>query len=225
MRLNTQRIFCRVARSHPDSALSVPLIAAEDLEDHEVMHSLKGIHFKALSAPGPSGARPEHLRELLACPNKRVSRRLVGSLSNFVDVATRGKLIKEARFILDSRVVYLRKKNSAVPRPIRVGELWRRVVAKRIIHENQTDISKACESARQFGVGFRGGVDVLVHFRLVLEEVMRSGDIDEAFVMIDVDFKNAFPSIEWQAIREAIAESLPALSSWCCWCHETPSTI
>ena len=96
--------------SHPDSALSVPLIAAEDLEEHEVMHSLKGIHFKALSAPGPSGARPEHLRELLACPNKRVSRRLVGSLSNFVDAATRGKLIKEARFILDSRVVYLRKK-------------------------------------------------------------------------------------------------------------------
>ena len=43
--------------------------------------------------------------------------------------------------------------------------------------------------------------------------------------MIDVDFKNAFPSIEWVAIREAIKDSLPELSDWCCWCHETPSRI
>ena len=100
-----------------------------------------------------------------------------------MDATTRGKLRKTIRFILDPRVVYLRKKNSAVPRPIRAGELWRRVVAKRIIPEDQTDISKTCENARQFGVGFHGGVNVLAPFRLVLEEVIRSGNIDHVVLL------------------------------------------
>ena len=194
-------------------------------EDHEGVYSLKGVRFKALSAPGPSGARPEHLREMLNCLNKRTTRRMVGSVSKFVDIAQRGRLPTQARFILDSRLIYLRKKQGAVPRPIRVGELWRRVVAKRLLHENQADVNRVCRLARQFGVGLPGGVDVLIHFRLVLEEVMRSGNIEQAFALIDIDYKNAFPSIEWDAIREALAEDLPQLLDWCRWCHLEPSSI
>ena len=52
-------------------------------------------------------------------------------------------------------------------------------------------------------------MDVLVHYRLVLEEVMRSGNVEQAFAIIHIDFKNAFPSIEWAAIREALTELLP----------------
>lgn len=78
-------------------------------ENHEVEYSLKGVRFKVLSAPGPSGARPEHLREMLSCPNKRTARRMVGSVSKFVDIAQRGRLPTQARFILDSRLIYLRK--------------------------------------------------------------------------------------------------------------------
>ena len=47
-----------------------------------------------------------------------------------------------------------------------------------MLEEKKKDISKVCKGARQFGVGFPGGVDVLIHFRIILEEVMRSGDID-----------------------------------------------
>ena len=79
---------------------------------------------------------------MLACPNKRIARRLVGSVSTFVDAAKRGRLSVGTRFILDSRLVYLRKKRGEVPRPIRVGELWRRVVAKRLLHDHEADIAK-----------------------------------------------------------------------------------
>ena len=57
-----------------ETALFIPGIQLDELEEENISHSLKGVRFKALSAPGPTGARPEHLRELLACPNKRISR-------------------------------------------------------------------------------------------------------------------------------------------------------
>ena len=83
----------------------------ENDDNHDIIYSLKGVRFKALSAPGPSGARPEHLREMMACSNKQLGRRLLQSISKFVDAASRGLLPDESRFILDSRLVYLKKKN------------------------------------------------------------------------------------------------------------------
>ena len=187
--------------SRPDTALSSPLPISEPDENHEIKYSLKGIHFKALSAPGPSGARPEHMRELLATRNKRVSQKLIQSIGRLVDVATKGELPDGARFLLDSRLVFLRKKRGKKPRPIRVGELWRRVVAKRLMHEHRGDVAALCKKARQYGVGFPGGVDVLVHFRIILEKIARMEDFDEAFAILDASFKNMFTSIKWKAIR------------------------
>ena len=105
-------------------------------EEHVVVNNSEGVRFKALLAPGLSGDRPEHLRELFDCGNKRAARVFANSVSEFVDAAIRGKLVEEARFIFDSRLVFLKKKRGNVPRPIRVGELWRRVVAKRLLHDN-----------------------------------------------------------------------------------------
>ena len=125
--------------------------------EKELGYGLKGVRFKALSAPGPSGARPEQLKELLACGNKRVAREFARNVGKFVAAASEGHLPAEARFILDSRLVYLRKKHGKVPRPIRVGEFWRRVIAKRLVYDNQTDVASVCKKARQYGVGLPGG--------------------------------------------------------------------
>ena len=157
-------------RDHPDNALSGAVLPVDDDEVPEIQCSLKGVRFKALSAPGPTGARPEHLKELLGIKNKRISRRLVQSVSKFVDVASKGALPNNAAFLLDSRLMFLRKKRGPKPRPIRVGELWRRVVAKRLMHDHHADIASMCKAARQFGVGFPGGVDVLIHFRIGMDK-------------------------------------------------------
>ena len=194
---------------NPDDALSGPLLPVDADEVPEVQCSLKGVRSKALSAPGPTGARPEHLKELLGIKNKRIARRLIQSISKFVEVASKGTLPDAAGFLLDSRLVFLRKKRGRKPRPIRVGELWRRVVAKRLMHDHNADIASMCKSARQFGVGYPGGVDVLVHFRIVFEKIARAGSLDEVMAILDINYKNMFPSIEWKAIREAIAELLP----------------
>ena len=122
-----------------------------------------------MSAAGPTGARPEHLRELLAVRRRRTANSLLASIRDFVATAVDEDLPDAARWILDSRLVYLRKKSGNAPRPIRVGELWRRVIAKRVLDEHRAKIQHLCLSARQFGVSVPGGVDGLVHFRLLLE--------------------------------------------------------
>ena len=108
-------------------------------------------------------------------------------------------------------------------RPIRVGELWRRAIAKWIIDADRSRVQAFCLAARQFGVAVPGGTEGLIHFRTLLERSLLAGT--QAMAVIDVDWKNAFPTIEWDSIREAVNELLPEVSAWTQWCHEAPGRV
>ena len=213
--------------TRPAAALAPPdgpaAPAAPEAEGRAAGYALRGVRFRAMSAPGPSGMRPEHLRELVAVRDRRTASRLLASISKFVDAAIAGELCDAARWILDSRLVYLRKKTGTAPRPIRVGELWRRVVAKRVVDASRKTVQQVCLAARQFGVAIPGGTDGLVHFRTQLEACLSASDVP--MVVIDVDFKNAFPSIEWDSIRDAVEEMLPNAAPWTHWCHSAPGRV
>ena len=177
---------------------------------------------RAMSAPGPSGMRPEHLRELVAVRDRRVANALLAAIGRFVEAAATGSLCDAARWMLFSRLVFLRKKSGPAPRPIRIGELWRRVVAKRMVDANREIIQQICLSARQFGVAVPGGAEALIHFRTLIEQGLAQGD---ATAVVDVDWQNAFPSLEWDGIRAAVDKHLPNLSAWIRWCHASPSEV
>ena len=134
---------------------------------------MKGIRFSALSAPGPSGARPEHLKEALHVPRRQIATSLLSSLSLVVEAAINGTLPDAAKWILESRLVYLQKKNSSVPRPIRIGELLRRVIGKQLKTDIQSSVTKTFLESRQFGAGVPGSADVLRAFRLLIENEFR----------------------------------------------------
>ena len=176
-----------------------------------------------MSAAGPSGMRPEHLRELVAVRDRRVANALLAAIGRFVEAAATGALCDAARWILESRVIFLRKKTGPAPRPIRVGELWRRVIGKRLVDDNREKVNRICLSLRQFGVAVPGGAEALIHFRTLLEQAL--GEHGSAMCMIDVDFQNAFPSFEWDAIRKAADTQLPEISAWTRWCHASASQI
>ena len=38
-------------------------------------------------------------------------------------------------------------------------------------------------------------------------------------VVLNFNLQNAFPSFEWNSIREAVAEVLPGALHWTEWCH------
>ena len=176
-----------------------------------------GVRFPSLSVAWASGSRPEHLCEALMAKRRSVTNRLLRAVADLSQAGGAGKLPTSARWLLDSRLVFLRKPGSDTPRPIRVGEFWRRVIAKRLAHDQRDKWLRLLLSHRHCGVGLPGGANALVHLRRCLE--LAAHDIDEAVVVLDLDLRNAFPSLEWPAVRAAVRDLAPEASAWIHWCQ------
>ena len=185
--------------------------------------ALSGVKFGALSGAGPSGMRPEHLDAALLTPRRSVSARLLRSIASLVSAAREGTLPESAHWLTQSRLVFLRKPGSTTPRPIRVGEVWRRVIGKRLLVDHRAELQELFLKARQCGVSVPGGSEVLAHARRCLDHVLAASP--DAWVMLDLDLRNAFPSFEWDAIRAAVAECMPGLSPWTAWCHGQAASV
>ena len=169
--------------------------------------------------------RPEHLRDMMACSRRRATNRLSRALAATEALAAMGALPSCWRWFLGSRVVFLAKKNSSKPRPVRVGEVWRRTVAKHALHQHAAKVRKRMLEAHQYGVSIPGGTDILVHTRRILEEALQKDVSSGVWAVVDVDFVNAFPSFEWGAIDEAMADQMPELAPWTRWCHAAAADI
>ena len=108
----------------PDAAIAIQQVANEsDPCQRSFRKCLLGVRFAALSAAGSSGVRPEHLRDALTARSHYATVRLFKVLSALIAQGTQGTLPDTCRWILDSRLVFLRKKKDNAPRPVRVGEL------------------------------------------------------------------------------------------------------
>ena len=185
--------------------------------------ALKGVRFGALSGAGPSGMRPEHLESALLVSRRSVTARLLRSIAGLVSAAQRGALPESAHWLTQSRLVYLKKPSSDTPRPIRVGEVWRRIVGKRLVSDNRAALQEIFLKARQCGVAMPGGCEVLIHARRCLDRILAS--LDDPYVMLDLDLRNAFPSLEWSEIRAAVEERMPSLGPWTSWCHSRAARV
>ncbi len=194
-------------------------------ENHEALQPLTGVRFGPESAPGPSGRRPEHLQAMLTCRRRRSLNRLLRALHSMEKLALEGNLPDCWQWILGTRLVFIGKKNSTKPRPIRVGELWRRVIAKHALHRFQGRIRQHMIRARQFGVCVPGGTETLIHARSVLEECIQSDPGNGVWAVIDLDWANCYPSLEWDDIDDAMQDVLPEVAPWTRWCHQHAAPI
>ena len=79
-----------------------------DSQPRHLRSSMSGIRFPALSAAGPSGARPEHLKEMLAIRQRCVANSLYKAVAQMRSAGESGSLPDSARWILDSRLVFLK---------------------------------------------------------------------------------------------------------------------
>ena len=66
---------------------------------------------------------------------------------------------------MDSRVVYIAKKSGMLPRPITVGEIWRRLISKHLLHRHEAKVRRVMVEACQYGVFMPGGAETLVYTR------------------------------------------------------------
>ena len=89
--------------------------------------------------------------------------------------------------------------------------------------DEREELQQLCLGVRQCGVSLPGGADVLVHIRRCLEPALFESD--EAIALLDLDLRNAFPSLEWHSIREALEEEFPVLLPWARWCHQDAASV
>ncbi len=162
---------------------------------------------------------------MLRCSRRRSVNRLLRALADLESKALAGELPDSWQWILRTRLVFIKKKTGTKPRPVRVGEVLRRIIAKHCLHHLQERIRQSMLKKRQYGVSLPGGAEVLIHAREALEGAVRSSPSAGVWALIDVDLVNCFPSLEWATIEAAIAHEFPDCFAWTRWCHKVAADI
>ena len=220
-------------RSTGAGAIAVPPRTGDEEDDDaetsaqrldKAVESLRKLRFGPRTAPGPTGLRPEHLRELAGAQRHGAGRRFIRAMARMAIAATEGRLAAEARWILDSKLVWLKKKGKAAPRPIRIGETYRRAIGKWNVDRAKQGIVRALVADGQLGVGVPCAVEGLVHSYRLLEGALKSGEHGE-WLALDIDMVNYFSLLEWAPIREGVAAVAGGLSIWTQWCMSAPCWV
>ncbi len=110
---------------------------------------------------------------MLSCSRRRSVNRLLAALDVMEQKAGRGELPASWHWILDTRLIFVKKKTGKL-RPVRIGEVLRRIIAKHSLHQHEGRIRRLMLKARQYGVCLPGGAEVLIHAQDVLEHALRS---------------------------------------------------
>jgi hypothetical protein len=170
------------------------------------------------SSPGFSGLRAQHL---LCCIGARQDDAVLKALIDIVNLLLTGTVPSEVmRWFAGALLVALNKKKGGV-RPIAIGETLRRLTSKCLCSVYQDEM---CEKLlpHQIGVAVPGGAEALVHaFRMMYKEHAQ----DDDFVILKVDFRNAFNMIRRDVFLSLVLEHFPALYRWCWACCPRPKVI
>ena len=105
------------APAHSDPNLAPPPAPPVSTWDRP----FSGLHYAALTAPGPTGTRPEHITDLLNVPRRVHANKIHAALSALFCRISAGSLPPAARWLTRTRLCWQRKKNGK-PRPIKMGE-------------------------------------------------------------------------------------------------------
>ena len=151
------------------------------------------LRFPRASAPGFSGLRPQHLKDLaIMCHNMRSQ---VTSFVNFVMNNDIPSLPRSSFF--GANLIAFKKKDGGL-RPIAVGETLRRLAVKCAASK----LSAKCAEVLfpvQLGVGVPGGIEAAIHSAHA-ELHQAPSDI----CVLKLDFSNAFNTIRRDLVAHAV---------------------
>ena len=80
-------------------------------------------------------------------------------------------------------------------------------------------------NASQFGVSMPGGTEALIHTRDAMEAAIKSNPDGDVWACIDVDFRNAYPSLLHDSIDAAMKARMPELQPWSKWCQDNCGAV
>ena len=122
-------------------------------------------------------------------------------------------------FLRSSRLIALPKDSGAGIRPIAIGEVIYRVIAKTIVRHI---FRSNCLLPNQFGVNNKGGVEPIHQaVRMAMDGTLG----DDLKFLCSLDWRNAFNALLRRLIDVGVLQHLPALYKAARWAYATPSDL
>jgi hypothetical protein len=175
------------------------------------------LSFPAGSSGGPDGIRPQHIKDLVQC--QETGSDFLTALTAFTNMVLSGRCpAKLAPVFFGGRALALNKKAGGI-RPISIGFTLRRLVSK---CASSFGVNRLADylSPVQLGVGTAGGCEAAVHATRRYLETMPPD-----WVMVKLDFSNAFNSLHRSDMLLAVRDRLPELYAYCFSAYANPSIL
>ncbi len=187
----------------------------------EVERALRA--FAKGTSPGASGTRAQHwvdaLNGTVGDGRKELAKKMAQVCERLANSETPSEI---AVWIAGAPIFPLKKKGGGV-RPVAVGEVIRRLVAKILV--NKEDVKKKAEELfkeiGQLGVGIKGGAEIVVQaMRTWLSKKGGKGG-----GVLKFDFENAYNRVDREEIGKMVKRHFPALFPWFQFCYGSPAAL
>ena len=190
--------------------------SATILSNEEIAKAIRSFQWGA--GAGPSGCRPDFLRQIIGSKADRPGLRLVTELCNLL---ADGRAPREVRpFFGGANGFAFRKEaktNAAADapadddaRPVCSGEVWRRVVGKALFRSEESTLKEHLRP-HQLAVSVRAGSEVMSH---LAREWLQQHCNDPSRLMVDSDESNAHNEVDRHTFLLRMREVCPGVSRW-----------
>ena len=218
-------VLATLRKKHPQGRELPEAAEPEKIEEAAAVFAIPEVKaalnsFRNGTAPGGSQARVSFLKDALTIPAGDADERLSGALTEVINLLAKG-IVPDgvAPWIAGAPLYPLRKKDSGV-RPVAVGEVLRRLVAKCFCTRLKLKCEELFTEVGQVGVGVRGGAEAaVIAVRTALQNV------DKKQWTLKVDLENAYNSIDRQAILSMVHRFFPELTAWYRLCYGTAAKL
>lgn len=166
--------------------------------------------FKKGTGVGGDGLRPRHLLDLLGGNASGLSDRLLGAIQATLGLLLDGRApLSLAPFVASAPLIAKLKPGGGL-RPIAVGLIWRRLASKVALHL-VLGPAKRFLGGCQFGVGFSGGAEAIIHS---VNRLVGHQRASLHLTLAAVDFSNAFNEVDRSLFLQVVSSQFPALWPW-----------
>ena len=174
--------------------------------------------FSRGTAPGPSGLRAQHLKDAVRSPH---GDEVMEQLTSVCTLLARGDAPGPlAQYLAGASLMALEKPGGGI-RPIAIGEVLRRLVAKCLCSIFERDASEYLWP-KQIGVAAPLGAEVGSQ---AVRQWCDRNKTTEGKVVFVADFTNAFNTIDRGKFMREVRHHIPGLARWVEWCYIGASNL
>lgn len=216
--------YLKLLEKHPSpSGIISPPEVPDDLEclivDEKMVKN--GIHsFPNGSASGIDGLLPQHLKDLIAMNNGEARENLLTATKKICNLMLAGEVNEKIISIIYGANLCALDKDNGDVRPIAVGCTLRRLTSKLACRSEFGRMGNVLRP-KQVGVATKGGCEATIHS--VRSYVSRN--LGTPKVAVKVDLRNAFNSLERDALLKCILNETPKLYRFFYQCYGKATTL